>query len=231
MCSRSAALAALTLLACGEADGDPGPAADRATPAASDAAPSDAAAPDAAPLDGPPVSTPDAAADDCLATLVRVGDFEIFAYEASQGDDGRACSRPDALPWGDLDLEAARAACVASGFALCTGDQWLLACGGEAHRPFPYGAEHRDGVCNDHVSGSAMREAGGARPDCHTPEGVFDLSGNLAEMADDATKRGGSFRVNAVQYQVEHARCDAQFRVFDGVVSDDVGFRCCRPSP
>jgi formylglycine-generating enzyme required for sulfatase activity len=78
------------------------------------------------------------------------------------------------------------------------------------------------------VGGSSALEPTGARADCRTPEGVFDLSGNLAEMTEDAMKRGGSFRVNAVMYQSEYAQCDAQLRVFEGVHSDEVGFRCCR---
>jgi hypothetical protein len=220
------------LLACGEADPTP------------DAAASDASR---APLDAPGAEIdatpdlPDAAQAQtpagCLDAVVRVGDLEIFAHEASRADATEAaagadataaCSRPGVLPWADATLPEARAACAASGFALCDGADWLAACGGAEYRLFPYGAVHQAGACNDHVSGSAALEPTGARADCRTPEGVFDLSGNLAEMTEDAMKRGGSFRVNAVMYQPTYAQCDAQLRVFEGVHSDEVGFRCCR---
>jgi hypothetical protein len=222
------------LPACGEASRSD---AEQDAAGATGGAASDAAAPSP---DAPAVlNAPDAvtAPAGCLGAVVRVGDMEIFAYEASRADatgeaagadSTAACSRAGVLPWADATLPEARAACAASGFALCAGADWLAACGGDAHRLFPYGAAHRAGACNDHVGGSSALEPTGARADCHTPEGVFDLSGNLAEMTEDAMKRGGSFRVNAVMYQSEYAQCDAQLRVFEGVHSDEVGFRCCR---
>lgn len=225
----SVALAA-ALLACGEAETTPEAAAFDAAPAPLDAF---AAEVDAAPL----LLDAAAAPAGCLDAVVRVGDLEIFAYEASRADatgaaagadSTAACSRAGVLPWADATLPEARAACAASGFELCAGADWLAACGGEEHRLFPYGATHRAAACNDHVGGSSALEPTGARADCRTPEGVFDLSGNLAEMTEDAMKRGGSFRVNAVMYQSEYAQCDAQLRVFEGVHSDEVGFRCCR---
>ena len=243
----AAVLAVVCLGACGPGDsGDGRPDCEASGPAACgpgdgatlivDAGGTDSRAdlargPDPVDPDGP------APADPCLAAIARLGDLEIFAYEASRPDadagragvdSSRACARSGVLPWAEVTLPEARSACAASGFALCAGADWLAACGGAGHRFFPYGAAHQAGLCNDHVSGSSVVEATGARSECETPEGVFDLSGNLAEMTDDAMRRGGSFRVNAVMYQPSYAQCDAQLRVFEGVASDEVGFRCCR---
>ena len=198
-------------------------------------APVDAAPPAA---DGPaadgPAATPDPG---CLAAVVTLGDLEIFAYEAVRSDatadaEGvavdKACSRPGVLPWSTVTLDQARAACAASGFELCSGDDWLAACGGDAHRAFPYGGSHVPAACNDHVSGDAHVEIGGFHPDCHTPEGVYDLSGNLWEMTADGQRRGASFRINPVYYQTAAAQCDGQLTVIGDGANDENGFRCCR---
>jgi len=187
-------------------------------------------------------STGDAAAlaPGCLAAIVGVeteaaGEVEVFAYEASRADDGgaRACSRAGATPWTDVTLAGARAACAASGFELCDGPTWQRICAGAAGRAFPYGPVHRPGVCNDHVSGSSALELTGNRPECVTPEGVFDLSGNVWELTvaggdGGGERRGASFRVNAVTFRSDAARCDQPYVVAEDYATDDLGFRCCR---
>ena len=154
----------------------------------------DSRPPDAAPT---PADTmpPDAVLEDagptaCLAGVIRVGQLEVFAYEASRpdalaGDGGedqtRACSRSGVVPWVDAAIDEARAACEASGFRLCTSDEWASACTGGQDRGFAYGARHSAGLCNDHIAGSGALEVTGGRPACVSPEGVFDLSGNAWE--------------------------------------------------
>ncbi|MHC4838795.1 MAG: MopE-related protein, partial [Planctomycetota bacterium] len=68
-----------------------------------------------------------------------VGEFDIFAFEASRPDAtgdsvgrslARACSKSGALPWVDVDYATARAACQAVGLDICTAAQWGRACGG-----------------------------------------------------------------------------------------------------
>ena len=183
-------------------------------------------------------AAPDAEVDPgCLGAVVTVGDVEVFAYEASRSDSSadsagsatdRACSKPGVLPWATITLDQARAACTASGFALCTGEDWLAVCSGDAHRAFPYGGSHVPAACNDPVSGDAHVEVGGFHPDCHTPEGVYDMSGNLWEMTDDGQRRGASFRINPAHYQTEVAQCDGQLTIIGDGANDENGFRCCR---
>ena len=78
------------------------------------------------------------------------------------------------------------------------------------------------------VSGSAAVEPTGSRSDCVTPEGVFDLSGNLWERTLKGQKRGASFRMNAATFRVESTMCDARFVAPEALNSDDLGFRCCK---
>ncbi len=95
----------------------------------------------------------------------------------------------DALSWQDADR-----LCRTSGFRLCTRREWQRACGGRDARTFPYGTEHEPGRCNDAtfeegVSQSSL-EPGGARTGCVTPEGVYDLAGNLGEWLSDTDASG-----------------------------------------
>jgi formylglycine-generating enzyme required for sulfatase activity len=182
----------------------------------------------------------DAASSRVCVQTVQVGDLEVFVYEASRQDatgevagiDGRTvCSRPGVLPWTLVTQEEAEAACASVGFALCSNAEWLKACSGEgAPRRFPYGEAHAPHRCNDHVSGDARVRPAGAFAECVTPEGTFDLSGNVWERTRDGQKRGASFRVNAVTFHVEAAQCDAQYFAPAALSDDDLGFRCCRSS-
>lgn len=178
--------------------------------------------------------------DDCVAAVVRMGPLDVFAYEASRpdategdggADDARACSRAGVLPWTNLTVADATAACEAAGFHLCTDREWQDACGGAGrHWPFPYAPTHRPGACNDHVSGTNMLQPTGSQADCVSPDGVYDMSGNVWEMTADLSRRGASHRVNAVMFRVDSARCDQPYDINAMFFADDLGFRCCRPA-
>jgi hypothetical protein len=208
-----------------------------------DAAPSppdaEVVPPDAAPPEPDIGPLPPVTMDDCLPELVRVGDLWVFPYEASrtdaaagaEGEDtGRACSVPGVVPWVRITVEEADAACQASGMRLCSGAEWQLACdGGVENRAFPYGEIHRPGVCNDHVSGSGTLETTGNREDCVTADGLYDMSGNVWELTRENERRGASYRINAIMFRVDSARCDNPFAVEPEYTARDVGFRCCLP--
>lgn len=173
----------------------------------------------------------------CIET-VRVGGVEIFAYEASRrdatadaagGDGGAVCSRAGVLPWTGITWADANRVCLAEGFRLCSNEEWQTACQGPDRLwSFPYAPSHRGGVCNDHVSGSGMLEPTGIREACRTPDGVYDLSGNVWELTTDSAKRGASWKLNAVMFRIDAARCDMYYDVAGELADDDIGFRCCR---
>lgn len=185
---------------------------------------------------GPPVALPPE--DDCVASVIRIGPLDVFAYEASRpdatavdagADASRACSRAGVLPWTEVTVDQASAHCEAAGFHLCSDREWQDACGGAQRQwPFPYASVHRPGACNDHVSGTNMLQPTGAMPDCVSPDGVYDMSGNVWELTADLRRRGASHRVNAVMFRVESARCDVPYDVNAMFYADDLGFRCCR---
>lgn len=205
-----------------------------------DAEPIDGATPDGAAADGgePDVQPPPAG---CLDAVVRYAGVEIFQYEASRpdatadsagADESAACSRAGVLPWTFLTIGEARAACQSSGFELCHGTQWQAVCAGDPpERPWPYGHGYQASVCNDHINGAGALEPTGAREGCRTPQGVYDLSGNVWEFTDEGDKRGASYKLNAVMFRQEVTSCLQTYSVLDFFEDDDVGFRCCRAAP
>lgn len=209
----------------------------RGADAASDAAPTDAGQTDASQADaGQSDAAPDMMPAGCLATVI-VDDFEIFQFEASRidaspdsagADAAGVCSRAGVLPWTDVDLEGARAACATLGFSVCTGAQWQQACVGPEMWPYPYGPGYVAGTCNDHVAGSGAIELCGARPACVGPTGIHDQNGNVWELTDDGQRRGASFKLTASMFRPEAGACESGFVVPDGFFGRDVGFRCCR---
>ncbi len=249
--------------------GDAGPGgADGVVP--NDAAPTDAVrTPDAAPTDAIPTDTaaadqsvhdvavdpddgvpspdagvppPDAAPPDdpCLASVVRVGNVEVFAYEASRldadadgpgVDDTRACSVAGVWPWSGMTLADATEACQASGFDVCSGDTWFELCAGDDpddERDFPYGDAYVAARCNDHVSGGGALEVTGVRELCRTRDGLYDMSGNLWELVAEGERRGASWKVSAATFRLDAAKCHSHFVVPPNFWAVDLGFRCCR---
>lgn len=169
--------------------------------------------------------------------VVQLGDLEVFAYEASRSDAdadnagtdaATVCSRPGVLPWTGIAWPDASRVCLAAGFRLCSNEEWQRACQGERLWHFPYAMHHAPGTCNDHVSGSGAMEPTGTHADCRTPEGAYDMSGNAWELTMDGARRGASWKINAVMFRPDSARCDMFFDVSDGFADDDVSFRCCR---
>jgi formylglycine-generating enzyme required for sulfatase activity len=106
-------------------------------------------------------------------------------------------------------------ACKNAEKRLCTHDEWITACEGEAKRQFPYGAEYKQGACNifralhpakelhdsaaiGHLdprlglvrepNGDPLLRPTGATPLCKSEwgsEAAWDMNGNLDEWVDD----------------------------------------------
>lgn len=97
-----------------------------------------------------------------------------------------------ATPKAFVTFDEAQAWCAAAGKRLCTGDEWERACRGPQGRLHPYGDVRDPTACNTPIEGTgplpgraAPVSVAGAFPRCVTPEGVFDLGGNLSEWVDE----------------------------------------------
>ncbi|MEO7328091.1 MAG: SUMF1/EgtB/PvdO family nonheme iron enzyme, partial [Minicystis sp.] len=169
----------------------------------------------------------------------------------------RRCNAPlRALdqPINCVDFAGAAGYCAWKGRRLPTEAEWELAARGVDGRPFAWGREppecgrscyDRNGACRR--AGESVATCGaGAHPADRTPDGVFDLGGNVAEWVSDGfdrslsggrdpkgaegaplkVLRGGSF-FDAE----EHLR--ASFRTFAAPVMAHatVGFRCAMDAP
>lgn len=162
-----------------------------------------------------------------------IGRFCIDKYEASRPDStdvsaginsSEATSRAGVLPWTDVPLSTAIAACAGAGKALCTLQQWRGGCGGAAGQVYPYDAsEYTQGLCNN----SGQVRLTGAMPDClFEAYGTFDMSGNVAELVDTGDQTtlaamGGGY----TDAEDVLMTCTAEPRSLTPRAS--VGFRCC----
>ncbi len=133
-------------------------------------------------------------------------------------------------PLTGLSAAAAAEFCAFDGGRLPTPAEWIFAASGEEARRFPWGPHGL--VCRRAAFGlvhgpcaneGIFPEIAGQRRDGGTPQGLLDLSGNVAEWALDekghATLHGGSFRnQTASGLKVWSTR--------PSEAADDVGFRC-----
>jgi Sulfatase-modifying factor enzyme 1 len=164
----------------------------------------------------------------------------------------RAKSAPGAVPQAYISQVQAGAACAASGKRLCKDDEWVLACKGSKKTQYPYGNDEKRGTCNDHRDPHPAMQyleskdlsvftklehpcinqvpdsllPGGAKTACTTPEGVFDIVGNLHEWTADPSGhfRGGYY----VDTWLNGRGCDYVTTAHEARYWDySTGFRCC----
>ena len=165
-----------------------------------------------------------------------------------------AVARMGARPSGYLTGVVAEAACAAAGKRLCTLDEYVTACRGEADTPFPYGDTYEDGVCNvfreehpaallhgnasighldprlDRVlsKGRPLLQRTGESPACRSKWGddaVYDMVGNLDEWVDEG---GGAF-AGGFYARSTRSGCEALVTAHPKSYLDySTGVRCCR---
>jgi hypothetical protein len=142
----------------------------------------------------------------------------------------------------------ARDACQSLGKRLCTQDEWTLACEGPEHLPYPYGYTRDATACNidkaaiqvdegalkrpDRRAAEVARlwqgEASGSRPNCKSPFGVFDMTGNVDEWTVNETGNPHKSALKGGYWSWVRGRCRAvtagheeDFRYYQ------IGWRCC----
>lgn len=97
--------------------------------------------------------------------------------------------------------------CAERGKRLCRRSEWVMACEGPKRVPFPWGFQRYPSPCNidrkpipfdlDKLQDEATRQQeierlyqaypSGARPECKSDYGVFDMTGNVDEWTDNTT--------------------------------------------
>ena len=183
-----------------------------------------------------PATTAEAPRTACPDRMARVpGRPVCIDVREARIVGGRAEPATDAPAATDLTWHDAESACRSSGFRLCSIDEFELACAGvDRERRWAYGSEESAHRCNiaeadDDLSARAI-VASGTFPDCRTPEGVFDLSGNALEwLADEGGPAGDlrALRGGSAFQPASSARCvldEAGWLLPDERAG---GVRCC----
>jgi uncharacterized caspase-like protein len=154
----------------------------------------------------------------CPADMVRIdGVFCIDRYEFPNRAGGE--------PLVEVDFSEAEGFCKKEGKRICKAAEWTRACAGEADWAYPYSATYQPGVCNDNRGGRERKARAAEFERCKSPEGIFDLSGNVYEwivFGQASGVIGGSFDDGASDVACQTAdSSEAENK------SEYVGFRCC----
>jgi formylglycine-generating enzyme len=148
-----------------------------------------------------------------------------------------------------VDWCDARAYCTSVGKRLCgsaeggamafdavgdaSQDQWYDACSHAGEVAYPYGSEYDGAACwgadRPGVGALTVRSASGC---VGGYEGVWDMSGGLAEWVDSCDAESGPtdacrIRGGSSSGAPEQLRCDAVTATARGTSSSYIGFRCC----
>jgi len=181
-------------------------------------------------------------------------------------DRYEAPNEKDAAPFIMRTSAEAVAWCEERGKRLCTEDEWLRACQGPNGQRYPYGATYQEHACNHDAkyrlprwgvlskwpAEAAVTEANrlnqsepsGKRETCGSAEGVFDLTGNVAEWVvktrahPEACKNEEEEKHTYVVQGCSWVKCYRQPHepACDyvncahpgGFRSYEIGFRCCK---
>jgi formylglycine-generating enzyme required for sulfatase activity len=175
--------------------------------------------------------------DKIEALETHVSAFKLDRFEVTNAQ-WQACRSCDPLTAADGNPRApavklspiqAEVFCAQHKGRLPTRHEWVFAASTEAKHRYPWGQTGL--VCRNVVFGmvngpcafNQSAQAPGSRPHGATPNGIFDLSGNVAEWVRDGERFvavGGSFRSTlAGQLKVWAAEETELPR-------DDIGFRC-----
>jgi hypothetical protein len=142
----------------------------------------------------------------------------------------------------------AAASCQAEGKRLCKDTEWTLACEGQERNPYPYGTKRDANACNidkphPAVSEKALAdtkardaevarlwqgEASGARAQCVSDFGVYDMTGNVDEWVVNESAKPFKSGSKGGYWGPVRDRC----RPMTTVHAEDfqfyqLGFRCC----
>ena len=123
----------------------------------------------------------------------------------------------------------AKQACKQQGKHLCSDTEWLEACTNQGTHRWPYGNTYLAETCNDHgwveseIHGIVAKS--GSYDNCVTPNGVYDLSGNLWEWTEKSN--GGRLRGGGWELSAGLGQCRSFSDPGNDYHAGEVGFRCC----
>lgn len=171
----------------------------------------------------------------CPARMVAVpGTSACMDRHEARIEHGKAVPATHAPAASDLSWFDAERACRAADLRLCSLEEFQKACAGsDRARKYPYGDTHLPRRCNIAESTDDLNAvhvvASGTFPECRSPEGVFDLSGNAIEWLDDEGSGGGlrGLRGGSAFQPGSSATCTERGGGWRRPEEPVGGFRCC----
>ncbi len=145
----------------------------------------------------------------------------------------------ETLPASHVSWTDAKRTCESTGKRVCLESEWNFACEGEEMRPYPYGWKRDPDACNaDRVDIyrpdgklADLRVGAKEKPQCVSPFGVHNLSGNLEEWTTiDRTKHLAqpAPAMKGAYWQPSRNHCRAAQTAHDHFYNGtETGFRCC----
>jgi formylglycine-generating enzyme required for sulfatase activity len=119
---------------------------------------------------------------------------------------------------------------VQQGKRLCTSAQWLRTCMGDEERRYPYGKAYGRNCATGMDADAQKRPVmSGQYTQCRTPDGIYDMSGNVAEWTESDQQEivfGGDW-TSPVRYADLTVSCRAR-SLPEEVAKERLGFRCCK---
>jgi hypothetical protein len=188
--------------------------------------------------------------DETTDDMVRITraslDFWIDKYEASRpdassndvgSDETHLCGNPNRLPWTNVTFDEAETACLASDKRLCTIAELQEACEGASARTYPYAGGYSGTTCNGIDAAGSAAAPTGSFGNCVSEDGVYDLSGNVAEWSSTVqgmTTGNPSYDIIALHggsYLTPQNGLTCRFDLdvmTTNAVLGSIGFRCCK---
>ncbi len=128
-------------------------------------------------------------------------------------------NREGTIPQSSLSYTDAQKLCEQQGKRLCTADEWQWACSSIDALPYPYGKSIEENRCNSDASRGV--EPSGARLNCFSKFGAFDMVGNVFEWVTASNKQpalmGGPY-----------SKCQTVSPGIGGEAKSMSGLRCCK---
>ena len=156
----------------------------------------------------------------CPEDMVAIKEFCVDRYEFP--------NLKDEPPLHDLNFTEATTACSSVGLHVCTEREWTLACAGTDRRPWPYGFSYEAKTCHYGLlpNDENYVVVSGTMPQCKTPEGIYDLSGNVWEWTVSG-RGGGELRGGGANISAGYGRCNSRARARANFSTFETGVRCC----
>ena len=175
------------------------------------------------PPNDPPPAPPGPAGTVVSAFWIDAREVTSAQYDAcvtAGSCTAATCTSAADHPVACVSLEQAADYCASLSKRLLTEDEFTSAAAGSAARLYPWGNE---APSTDRLAMStADTSPVGSFAKGATPDGVFDLAGNVAELVATGRARGGSFA------DTEASAVESKAGITPAEPTKTVGFRCAR---